>query len=372
MKKKTFVLALSLCLILGLLLGCTQQSESAVSEEEVAVESEASESEEVAEEVAEETNTYKDVKIALVTEPIGNEQFLLQAYNKVMEMSETYGFEWTSMECDDTVKWEENGRAAANEGYDLVIGVGWKAGDPFSALADEFEDVKYVVIDTVVSNEKVTSIGYNETEGSYVLGVMIGTAFPDEELYGYVGNYQTQANYKYYYGYMEGVKSVNPDAEFIANYTDSYTDTSLAYELTIQQQAAGANVIMGSVASGANEGIYQAALDLAAKDTPIYTTGLSIDQTTADNPYIIGGLLKNTGSTSEYVITNYLEGTLPDGPQTLSLKENAFGVVYVTTESENYRNTDIITDEAIDAAKAVAEKFISGEMELVAPEETAE
>lgn len=364
--KKNILFILSLSLILGLVISCTQQQpEIAGVEEESSVETETNA-------VEEEANQYKDIKVALITDPIGNEQFLLQAYNKVKEMSEIYGFEWTSMECDDTVKWEENGRAAANEGYDLVIGVGWKAGDPFSALADEFEDVKYVVIDTVVANEKVTSIGFNETEGSYVLGVMIGTAFPDEGLYGYLGNFQTQANYKYYYGYMEGVKSVNPTAEFIANYTDSYSDTSLAYELAIQQQAAGVNVIMGSVASGANEGIYQAALDLAAKDTPIYTTGLSIDQTKAENPYIIGGLLKNTGATSEYIISNYLAGELPDGPQILSLKEGAFGVVYVTTESENYRNTDIMTDAAVEAGKAAAEKFISGELGMVAPEMTAE
>jgi len=316
-------------------------------------------------------NPYADIKIALVTDPIGNEQFLLQAYNKVKEMAEEYGFQWISLETGDSAQWEEHGRATASEGYDLVIGVGWQSGEPFSALADEFPDTTFAVIDTLAANEKVTSIGFNEAEGSYVLGVLIGTALPDEGLYGYIGNFQTQANYKYLYGYSEGIKSVNPDAEFIINYTDSYTDTGLTYEFATQQQAAGATVIMGSVASGANQGIYQAALDLAAKDTPIYTTGLSVDQTTPDNPYIVAGLLKNTGATAEYVITEYLNGTLTGGPRTLSLKENAFGVMHVTTESANYLNSDVITPEAIAASKAVADKIISGELTIVAPEEAA-
>lgn len=366
--KKIIIIVLSLCLILGFTLGCSQPSAEPEESAPEAVVPESSESEEPEEEI----NKYADVKIAFVTDPVGNEQFLLQAYNKVKEMGDIYGFQWTSMECSDMAKWEENGRAAANEGYDLVIGIGWKAGDPFSILADEFEDVKFAIVDTVSPNEKVTSIGFNEAEGNYVLGVMIGTAFPDEELYGYIGNFQTQANYKYRYGYTEGVKSVNPDAEFIVNFTDSYTDTSLTYEFAVQQQAAGASVIMGSVSSSANEGIYQAALELAANGKPIYTTGLSIDQTTADNPYIIGGTLKNTGVITEYIISGYLDGTLADGPQILSLKENAFGVVHVTTESANYLNTDVITPEAIAAAKAVADKIISGEMEIIAPEEAAQ
>lgn len=366
---------LSMALIVGLALalfsGCAQQPAQPAAPAEGAelAGSDGAESAPVVEATA---NPYADVKIALITDPIGNEQFLLQAYNKVKDMAEEYGFQWISLETGDTAQWEENGRATASEGYDLVIGVGWQSAEPFSALADEFPDTTFAVIDTLAANEKVTSIGFNEAEGSYVLGVLIGTAFPDEELYGYIGNFQTQANYKYRYGFTEGVKSVNPDAEFIVNFTDSYSDTALAYEFATQQQAAGARVIMGSVASGANEGIYQAALDLAAKGTPIYTTGLSVDQTTPDNPYILGGLLKNTGSTVEYVITEFLDGTLTGGPRTLSLKENAFGVVYITTESANYLNSEVITPEAIAAAKAVADKIITGELEIVAPTEAAQ
>ncbi|SMP52314.1 BMP family lipoprotein [Anoxynatronum buryatiense] len=314
---------------------------------------------------------FSHLKVALISDPIGTEQFILQAYHKVEEMAGIHGFQWTSMECSDTAQWEENGRAAANEGYDLVIGVGWQAAEPFSALADEFDHVHYAVIDAIAGNDKVTSIGFNETEGCYVLGVMIGTAFPDETLYGYVGSFQTQATYKYRYGFSEGVKSVNPDAEFMYNYTNSYSDTSLPYEYTTQQQAAGATFIFGGVAASANAGIYQAALDLAQRGTPVYTTGLSVDQTTPDNPYIIGGALKNTGSCTEIIISQYLDGTLSGGAQILGLKENAFGVVHVTTDTANYLNEEMMPPEAIEAAKAVAAKIIAGELEIIAPEESA-
>ncbi len=149
----------------------------------------------------------------------------------------------------------------------------------------------------------------------------------------------------------------------------SYSDTSLAYEYAIQQQAAGANFIMGGIAASANAGIYQAALELADKGTPIYTTGLSIDQTTSDNPYIVGGLLKNTGVCVEDIITNYMNDTLVGGPQILGLKENAFGVVHVTTENSNFIDSSIITAEAINVAEDVVQQIISGTLSIEAPEE---
>lgn len=310
------------------------------------------------------------VKVALISDTIGTEQFILQAYDKLQELSETHGFKLTSMECNDTAQWEENTRAASNEGYNLIIGIGWQAADPFSQAAEEHPETKYAVIDTVASSDKVTSIAFNETEGAYVLGAMIGTAFKDEKVYGYISSFQNQGTYKYRYGFSEGVKSVNPDAQFIYNFVNSYSDTNLAYEYAMQQKAAGANFIMGGISASANTGIYQAALELAKKETPIYTTGLSVDQTTEENPYIIGGLLKNTGVCVESVVDNFLAGTLEGGVQTLGIKENAFGVIGITTETVNYLNEDIMTEEVIEAGRQAAESIISGEFTIIAPEES--
>ena len=310
-------------------------------------------------------------KIAFISDTIGTEQFILQAYNKAKEMAEANGYSFTSMECLDTAQWEENTRAASNEGYDLIIGLGWPAADPFAQAAEQFPETKFVVIDTVSASDKVTSIAFNETEGAYILGAMVGTALPNEDVYGYITSFQDQSTFKYRYGFSEGVKSVNPDATFMYNYVNSYSDTNLAYEYTMQQQAAGANFIMGGISSSANTGIYQAAQELTDGGTPIYTTGLSIDQTTAENPSIIGGLLKNTAVCVELIMNDFLAGTLTGGTQVFGIKENAFGVVHATTESANYVNEAIMTNEAIAAGKAVADKIISGEFTIVAPEETA-
>jgi basic membrane protein A len=310
---------------------------------------------------------YGDVKICFLSNPIGNEQFIKQGYDEVVKMADEYGYQWSNMECADTAAWEENARAAAAEGYDLVLAVGWQAAEPFSMLADEYPDTKFAVIDTVASNEKVKSIAFNTVEGSYVMGVMIGAAFPGEKLFGYVCNFQDQASFEYRYGFEQGVKSVISNAEVMYNYANSYSDTAIVHDLAIQQAAAGCTFIFGGVANAANAGIYQAALELADKGTPIYTTGLSVDQTTSDNPYIITGLLKDTAVCSRIVVEELLAGGFTGGAQVLGIKEGAFGVVGVTKEDFNYRNTEIMTDGVIAAGKAALDQIRSGALEVAAP-----
>ena len=312
-------------------------------------------------------NPYAGIKIALVSQTIGTEQFILQAYNAFMEAAEKYGFQAISIECSDTADWSEKTRAACVEGYDLIIGVGWYAAEPFSALADEFPGTEFAVIDTIASNERIKSIAFNTADGSYVYGVMIGTAFSDEKLFGCVNNFQQQSNYEYRYGFMEGVKSVIPDAEFIHNFTNSYDDTSIAYEMAIQQQAAGCKFIFGNVSSSANHGIFQACLDLAAKGTPIYTSGLSVDQTTPDNPYILGGLIKDTGVCTTLIIEDFLNGNHKGGAQILGIKEGAFGVVNITTASANYWNDEIMHEGVVEAGRKAAEAIIRGEIVIEVP-----
>lgn len=310
-----------------------------------------------------------DYKIALITDTVGTEQFILQAVNKMEDLSKEYGFQWTSIECTDNSKWQENTDAVSMEGYDLVIGLGWQAGEPFSIAEEKYPDVEYAVIDTVAENANVASYGFNESEGAYVLGVMVGTAFKDEKVFGSISSFQTQATYKYRWAYEEGVKSVIPDATFVHNFTNSYSDTKVAYDFVAQQQQLGAKFIFGGVSASANEGIYSAVLDAAENGEYVYTSGLSVDQTREDNPYILGGLLKNTSSSTEKIVKDFLNGEFRGGQNILGLKENAFGVVGITTDSMNYRNNEIFTDEVIEAGKKAYTKIVNGGLVIIAPRE---
>lgn len=307
-------------------------------------------------------------KVAVICDPVGTNLFLTQVVDKAEELQETYGYELSVMECSDTDEWQSNYRAAVAEGYNLILGVGWQSAEYASELATEYPDAaKYAVIDTDAGNENVMSISYNEEQAAYLMGVMAGYAFPDEEIYGYIGCYDGAGSFKYRWGFAEGVKSVNPDAKFIFNFTNSYTDTSIAYEYAKQQAAAGATYIFGGAAA-CNEGIFQAALELAEAGTPIYSIAQDADATTPDNPYILSAQLKNTGVTTGYVIDQFFAGTMTMGLTEQNLADGAIGATHITNEGV-YLNEEILTPEVIEACQAVVDKIVSGELVLELPNE---
>ena len=306
-------------------------------------------------------------KIAVICDPVGTNLFLTQVVEKANELKETYGYELSVMECSDTDEWQGNYYAAVAEGYNLILGVGGQSAEYANALATEYPDAsKYAVIDTDAGNENVMSIMYNEQQAAYLMGVMAANAFPNDKLFGYIGCFDGAGSFKYRWGFAEGVKSVIPDAEFIFNFTNSYSDTAIAYEYAKQQQAAGATYIFGGAAA-CNEGIFQAALELAEAGTPIYSIAQDADATTPDNPYILSAQLKNTGVSAGYVIESFLNDTMTMGLTEQALVDNAIGATHVTNDGI-FLNSEILTPEVIDACKAVVEQIISGELVLTVPD----
>lgn len=311
----------------------------------------------------ENNSEYANLKVAMVSDTVGTDQFILQAKNQLEAMAAEYGFTATIIECSNTDDWEQKSRNACENGYNLIVAVGWTGAQAMSTLAEEFPEIEFGIIDTVAANERVMSVNFNTTDGCYVMGAMIATAFKDDTTFGYIGNFQQQSNFEYKYGFMEGVKSVNPEAKFVSAYADTYGDTQATYNKAVEVAAAlgeNGHFIMGSVANAANAGIYQYALEKASTDAKIYTSGLSVDQTTADNPYIVSGLTKNTAIPMKMIVEDYLEdGKVTGGKTTLGVNEDAFCVVGVNFEA-NYRNEEIITDEALAAGQKAAEDLKNG------------
>lgn len=304
--------------------------------------------------------------IAVICDTIGTNLFLTQVVDMVEEKAAEYGFNYSIMECADTDEWKNNYEAATHENYDLIVGVGWQSAE-FAAENATADGPKFAVIDTDAGSDYVASFSYNEEQAAFVMGLMAGKAFPDEDLYGYIGCFDGPGSWKYRWGFMEGVKVTNPDAKFTFNWTNSYTDPTNAHEFALQMQAMGATYIFGGAAACDN-GIYQAALELAADGKYIYTIGQDADETRADNPYILSSQLKNTGVTMGLIIDEFYAGTLKGGLSTLTLADGAIGATWVTADG-NYRNTEILTDEVLDFCKDYVNKIVSGEIEIVLADE---
>lgn len=310
-------------------------------------------------------------RIAVILDPVGVNPFLTQVVDKIAEIREagTYPMEYTIVECTDSAAWAENVRASVEEGYNLILAVGWQGADPISQVAAMFPDkADYAIIDTIANNENVTSYVFKPQEAAYLIGIVAGSVSrdlgkPDGPFCGVHAN-PGQGGFEWQYGYIEGIKSVNPNVtndDFIFNYTKSYTDAPLAKELALQQAAQGC-VFINAASAVADQGTFEAALEKG-----FYTSGQDADQTRPDNPYIITTQVKYTGVVTEMILKDFFGEGLPKTVISLGLKEGVVGATYITDNGVNPRNSEILTDEIVKTAREAAEKIKNGEIVLNVP-----
>ena len=309
-------------------------------------------------------------RIAVICDPVGVNPFLTQVVEKAEELQATYGYDLRILECSDTDKWQSSYDAAVAEEYDLILGVGWQSAEYAAAKAEEADGIAFAVIDTDAGSDKVASYSYNEEQAAYLMGAMAGYAFPEETKFGYIGCFEGSGSFKYRWGFTEGLLSVIPEAQLTFNFTNSYSDPNPAYEFAMQQQAQGCTYIFSAAAAG-NEGIFNAALELAKDGKYIYSVGQDTDATREDNPYIISSQLKNTGVTAGMIIDAFYDGSLTNGLHVLEMKDNAIGATHITAEG-NYLNSEIMTEEVIASCKAVVDAIVSGELVLEMPASEAD
>lgn len=298
-------------------------------------------------------------RIALVCDKIGVNPFLTEMVRALEETAATYGFEQVVVECADNAAYEDNIRALVAEGCNLIIGGGWAAGDPLDKVSKEFPDAcAYALIDSEIDNDLVKCISYREQEGAFLIGKLAAyTVDGESHVYGGVHCNEGPGSWKYRYGYMEGVKSIDPDATFVFNYTNSYSDPAKAKELAIQQFEQGCKFINGAAAAG-DSGVYEAAMEKG-----FYTSGQDVDETSADNPYIVSSQLKDTYQTVKNLVDEFYSGSWTPDNTAWGVSEGTIGAVNVTHDSPNPRS-DRLTDEEIADIQAVVEQMKSGELDM--------
>ena len=346
--KKVMALLLAAVMCLGVLTGCGKKDDSAPSTN---------------------SDAEEKPKVAFVSEKVGTMAFLVQARDAMEKKAEELGFELMKVECADTDAFDSNMRAAIEEGADLIICMGGQGSQAINAIANEFPDkCKYVLVDDEIDNDNVKCISYKEQEGAYLIGLIAGYATQNKDAnvheYGMVHVSQGQSSYKWRYAYMEGIKSIDPDSNFTANFVGSYSDPGKAKEFALQQATKGC-VFINSAAAGGDSGTFE-----AAKEKGFYTSGQDVDLTSTDNEFIITSQLKNTGKTCELIVESFLDGSLDTTNETWGIKEGVIGAAGITADAINPAPLEnALTAEQIQNVKDVAKEFESGARTLEVPME---
>lgn len=192
-----------------------------------------------------------------------DKSFNESAYNGAERYAEETGNGYAEFELQSDAQREQALRRFAQRGNNPIVMAGFSFGSVLDAVAPDFPDTNFVVIDTVVEQPNVRSVVFKEHEGSYLVGILAAMASESGTI-GFVGGMDIPFIRRFSCGYVLGARSVNPDITVIQNMTGTtgaaWNDPVRGGELTKSQVAEGADVVYHA-AGGTGRGVLQAAAD---------------------------------------------------------------------------------------------------------------
>ncbi|NWF63096.1 MAG: BMP family ABC transporter substrate-binding protein [Chloroflexi bacterium] len=220
---------------------------------------------------------------------------------------------------------EANVRQAAADGYTLIIGLGSENAQAIAKAAKEFPETKFAIIDAAVEGDNVTSIIFREIEGDFLAGAL-SALLSDSGKVGYLGGADVLVIRRIQFGFEQGVKYINPDAEIVVQYIGGKDDFSgfakpdEARRMAAQMYTDGVDVIYAA-AGGSTLGAIEAA-ERAGK--PIVTTGS--DQRYLAPSVVATSRTKNINQAVFMLVQKFVDGSLQSGTIQLDYKSGGIGL----------------------------------------------
>jgi basic membrane protein A len=254
------------------------------------------------------------------------------------------GGTFKELEMQNEAQREQALRQLAEAGANPIVMTGFAFGDVLGAVAPDYPDTKFAIIDMVVDQPNVKSVVFTEDQGSYLVGLMAGMASKTGTV-GFVGGMDIPLIRRFGCGYAQGVMAANPAAKVILNMTgtdpSAWNNPVKGAEIAKSQQAQGADVIYAA-AGGTGVGVLQAAADMK-----ILSIGVDSNQNYIHPGQVLTSMMKRVDNAVYDAFKSGMD--LAPGISVMDLKAGGVDVAM----DEN--NASLVTPEmqaAVDKARA--------------------
>lgn len=302
------------------------------------------------------------LRVALVIGLLGDRSFLDSAAAGMAMVNDEYPEVFTRIiENADVGEQQLGARAMAEEGYDLVITVGFGSADWTDEIAQEYPDTNFAIVDAVLASPNGTGLTFREDEGSFTVG-MIAAMLTETGKVGYIGGMDVPLLRRFELGFIQGVKYANPDVEVISGWVGAFNDPSKGLELAMTQYAEGADIIYAA-AGRSGEGVLQ-----AARDRGLYAIGVDSDQDYIQPGHVITSMLKRVDLAVFQAVTALVNGELTGGQRVFGLAEGMVGATLIYSDDTIFLQQgpdDMVAklkSEIVPAVEAAVDLISSGEM----------
>ena len=257
-----------------------------------------------------------------------------------------------------------NIRQATDEGYDLIVTTGFTFADALGEVAKQNPRQQYMIVDVDwVGLPNVMQATYSEHEGSYLVGMATALKAKADGIanprFGFIGGVPGATITKFEVGFVQGVLSVIPNAQFIDYYANDWGRPDLAKTQAKNWYDSGVYAIY-SAAGGTGNGTIAQAKEYRAAGRNVWAIGVDSDQHeeglyNATDSAVLTSMLKRVETSLIYALKAVQNKTFKGEVIVFDLK--ADGVGYSSTNPA--LNADI--KNQLEQAK---QKIVSGQIKI--------
>jgi basic membrane protein A len=297
----------------------------------------------------------QDFQAAIVFDMGGkfDKSFNQAAYDGAERFKMETGLSYREFEVTSPTQREQAIRNMARRGSTIIVGIGFAQAAAIEAVAKEFPDRKFAIIDMVVDLPNVRSVVFKEHEGSFLVGMAAAMATKTGKI-GFIGGMDIPLIRNFAAGYVDGAKYVNPDIKVFQNMTGTtpaaWNDPGKGGELARSQFGRGADIVYAA-AGGTGVGVYQ-----AAEDSGNMAIGVDSNQNYLHPGTMLTSMIKRVDVAVFNAFNDARTGNWSAGIQVMGLEQD--GVGYAIDEF----NRSLITPEMEARIEQARKDIISGKI----------
>jgi len=315
MSKKIFTI-LSFLIVTAMLLAACAQPTAAPPAEEPAAEEPAAE-----EPAAEGDCASEDVFcVGLVTDvgEVDDKSFNQSANDGVLQAEKELGAQVKYIETKDAKDYQSNIELFADQGYDVIVTVGFAIGEATGQEAAKYPDIKFIGVDQFQAEtvDNVAGLIFAEDKSGFLAGALAGMMSKSGIIAAVLGTDLVPPVVAFKEGYEAGAKYVNPDINVISTYHPggldvAFTDPEWGATTSKQATDQGADVVFGAGGKTGNGAIIE-----VAGNPGLYCIGVDTDQwltVPEAHPCLISSAMKLITPGVFGLIKSAQEGSFPAG-----------------------------------------------------------
>ena len=227
----------------------------------------------------------------------------------------------------------------AEKGFNLIIGNGYDYGFILKNLAKKYPETFFCVIGGEVSQESnLCSFSFKDEQYGYLIGVVAGLNTSTNKV-GIVVGKNLPSIERTIIGLRRGLKEVNPKADLVVSYINSWNNIAKGREAALAQINTGVDVIT-HLADISGVGVIK-----AAEEADISAIGAIVDQHDLAPTTVISSGIEDASQLVFLACAYYVEQILTSSTYRFGLKNQLIDL------TPSYGNIDPTTETRINRIK---------------------